>query len=94
MLRKNEGVVDRTIRVAVGLALATSGLLVLDGLQGGAIGIAAAALGVWFVVTGAIGVCPAYMPFGINTLGRHGRVPGSSQRYTLDVQRTREGAPK
>jgi hypothetical protein len=47
MLRKNEGTVDRAIRVTVGAVLAPIGLFVLDGLQGSVVGIVAAAFGSW-----------------------------------------------
>jgi hypothetical protein len=50
MLRKNEGTVDRAIRIVVGAALAPIGLFVLDGLQGSVVGIVAAAFGFWFVL--------------------------------------------
>jgi Inner membrane protein YgaP-like, transmembrane domain len=52
-----------------------------------------AAFGFWFTVTGAIGVCPAYKPFGITTLrtGRR-RVPHLAQREVPQVHRSREDA--
>jgi Protein of unknown function (DUF2892) len=94
MLRKNEGTVDRAIRIVVGAALASVGLFVLDGLQGSVVGIVAAAFGFWFVLTGAIGICPLYIPFGFNTLGRQDRVTSSSRTDALIVHRTREGAAR
>ena len=73
MLRKNEGPVDRAVRAAAGALLIVVGLLVLEGLQASTLGLAAAGLGAWFLATGAFGVCPAYIPLGISTLGtRHG----------------------
>jgi hypothetical protein len=73
MLRKNEGPVDRSIRVAAGALLIVVGLFVLDGLQASPLGLVAAGFGAWFIATGALGVCPAYIPFGISTFGtRHG----------------------
>jgi Protein of unknown function (DUF2892) len=69
MFRKNEGAVDRAIRLIGGVAIVALGLFVLDGLQGTVGGVVAAAFGVWFVLTGSIGVCPLYVPFGITTLG-------------------------
>jgi hypothetical protein len=94
MPRKNEGTVDRAIRVAMGAVLAPIGLFVLDGLQGSVVGIVAAAFGSWFIFTGAIGVCFLYIPFGINTLGRQDQVTRSSRKDALAVHRTREGAAR
>ena len=91
MLRKNEGTVDRAIRIVVGAALAPIGLFVLDGLQGSVVGIVAAAFGFWFIFTGAIGVCFLYIPFGISTLGRQGQV---THRDALVAHRTHEGAAR
>lgn len=55
----NEGGVDRGIRVVVGLVLLS---LVFIGPKTpwGWIGLLP-------LITGAVGVCPAYMPFGIKT---------------------------
>jgi hypothetical protein len=58
---KNMGKTDRIIRVILGVALLSlffvlSGWLKLLGL-----------LGVILLVTSAVGVCPLYMPFRINT---------------------------
>jgi hypothetical protein len=92
MLRKNEGTVDRAIRVTVGAVLAPIGLFVLDGLQGSVVGIVAAAFGSWFIFTGVIGVCFLYIPFGINTLGRQDQATRSSRKGPLVVHRTHEGA--
>lgn len=68
MLRKNEGPVDRAIRVAAGALLIVVGLFVLDGQQASALGLVVAGFGAWLLATGAIGVCPAYIPLGISTL--------------------------
>jgi hypothetical protein len=68
MFRKNEGRFDRAIRVVAGAVLIAGGLFLLDGLQGSVVGIVVAALGGWFVLTGAVGVCPLYVPFGVSTL--------------------------
>jgi uncharacterized membrane protein HdeD (DUF308 family) len=68
MFAKNEGPADRTIRVVAGILLIAVGLLPLEGLEASIPGIVAVAFGLWLIVTGAIGVCPLYVPFGINTL--------------------------
>jgi hypothetical protein len=58
-MKVNEGTIDRVLRVAVGLVL---------------IGLAAAGtVGVWGYIgvvpllTGLVGICPAYSIFGIST---------------------------
>ncbi len=68
MFKKNEGIVDRIVRVILGLLLLPVGLFLLGGLQGGAFGLVAAGFGGWVLITGLIGFCPMYLPFGINTL--------------------------
>jgi hypothetical protein len=68
MFKRNEGLLDRVVRVVVGLALLPAGLFLLGGLQGSALGLVAAGLGVLGLITGLTGVCPLYIPFGISTL--------------------------
>jgi hypothetical protein len=67
MLRKNVGSVDRAIRLIAGAALLAVGLWLWGGLQGSAGGLVAAVFGLWFMLTGAVGFCPLYVPFGIST---------------------------
>jgi hypothetical protein len=104
MWRKNEGPVDRAIRLFAGASLILISLSVLEGLQGSTLGLVAAAPGLWFVGTGAIGVCPLYVPFGISTLGTthgpfgirlrttHGPAARSSEREVPVVRRSRQDA--
>ena len=68
MFQKNEGPVDRTIRVVAGILLIAVSLLLLGGLEASVAGVVVAAFGLWLIVTGAIGFCPLYVPLGINTL--------------------------
>lgn len=68
MFKRNEGVLDRSVRVVLGLVLLPTGLLLLGGLQGSVLGLVAAGLGVLVLITGFTGVCPLYMPFEISTL--------------------------
>jgi hypothetical protein len=84
MFAKNEGPADRTIRVVGGALLIAAGLVLLGGLQASVVGIVVAAFGLWFIVTGAIGVCPGYLPFGISTLPKSQHVPS--------IHRTRHAA--
>jgi Inner membrane protein YgaP-like, transmembrane domain len=69
MFRKNEGPTDRGIRIAAGALLVAVGLFGFDGLQASILGLAVVAFGVWFLATGAAGVCPLYRPFGLSTVG-------------------------
>ncbi len=68
MFKRNEGLLDRSVRVAVGLVLLPAGLFWFGGLQGNVPGLLAAGLGAWVLITGIAGVCPLYLPFGISTL--------------------------
>ena len=68
MFKRNEGILDRIVRVTLGLVLLPSGLLLLGGLQGSLAGLIVAGLGTLGLVTGATGVCPPYYLFGISTL--------------------------
>lgn len=84
MFPKNEGPVDRAIRVVAGIPLIAVGLFLLGGLEASVVGIVVAAFGLWIVVTGAIGFCPGYVPFGITTVAKSQRVPS--------IDRTKQAA--
>ncbi len=64
------GRLDRTLRFFVGAVLIPTGLFALGGGQGNLIGIVVAAVAAMPILTGLAGFCPAYLPFGISTLGR------------------------
>jgi hypothetical protein len=70
MFPRNEGALDRAVRLAVGVVLVPSGLLLLDGLQGGVVGLVLAAIGLFGLISGSTGFCPLYLPFGFSTTGR------------------------
>lgn len=59
LLKRNEGTIDRVIRVVLGLALLS---LVFWGPQT-LLGL----VGIIPLVTGAVGMCPLYRLFGMNT---------------------------
>lgn len=78
---KNEGFVDRMIRVAVGIAFLPTGLIVLEGWEGSILGLVVAAIGAIGVVTAASGRCPTYVLLGgistvpqANTKAASGRI--------------------
>lgn len=58
-MKANAGTIDRTIRILAGLGLIAAAL-------SGAIG-AWGWLGVIPLATGIVGICPAYLPFGMST---------------------------
>ncbi len=68
MLKRNEGVIDRILRVTAATVLLPSGLFLLGGLQGNTAGLVVAGFSALPLLTGLTGFCPLYVPFGINTL--------------------------
>jgi hypothetical protein len=58
-MSKNVGGIDRILRIVVGLALIVAALTGFVGVWGW--------IGVVPLATGAIGWCPAYLPFGLKT---------------------------
>lgn len=64
-LRVNVGGLDRILRVAAGSILLPGGFWLLAGHYRYA--LLALALGLVNLVTGMIGFCPLYLPFGIST---------------------------
>lgn len=69
MFKRNEGIVDRIVRVALGIVLLVAGLIWwFGGLPGSAAGLVAAGLGLLGLLTGFTGVSLLYMPFGFSTL--------------------------
>ena len=75
-MTRNEGSLDRILRISVGGALV---LFMLFGVVSGALGWLVLALGAILVVTGVTGFCPLYALFGIRTCPletRAGSKPG------------------
>ncbi len=64
------GQIDRTMRFIIGVMLIATGLFLLEGWQGNLSGIFVSAFALMPVMTGLTGFCPAYIPFGISTLGK------------------------
>lgn len=58
-MKSNVGGIDRILRIVVGLALILAAALGYVGMWG--------YIGVVPLLTGVIGWCPAYLPFGIKT---------------------------
>lgn len=55
---KNVGGADRVVRIVVGVAIIAAGVAFKS--WWGAVGVVP-------LLTGALGWCPAYLPFGVNT---------------------------
>jgi hypothetical protein len=68
-MKKNMGSADRIIRGIVGVAL---GYLVLVGAVDGVLAVVLGVVALVFLVTAAVGACPAYGPLGINTCCKGG----------------------
>ncbi len=83
MFRRNMGLLDRTLRFVVGAALVPVGLFALSGWQGNVIGVLVAAFAVIPLVTSLTGFCPAYVPFGISTIGRAQRTGARDTGATI-----------
>ncbi|MDD2877824.1 MAG: DUF2892 domain-containing protein [Acidiphilium sp.] len=65
-MTRNEGTIDRVVRVTVGV-------LLIIGAMTGTIGVWGY-IGVLPVITGALGYCPAYSLIGLNTCPINKRV--------------------
>ncbi len=63
-MKKNMGSMDRTARAAVAVGLVIVAAVIGFGSIGGIIALVLAAV---MAATAAVGTCPAYLPFGINT---------------------------
>jgi hypothetical protein len=66
MFTVNEGMLDRALRLLAGLILFTLVFTTLTGIWS----ILAAVVGLILLGTGAVGFCPLYTLFGINTSAR------------------------
>ena len=64
-MAKNVGGVDRLIRVAAGVGLMAYAMSNLPGAEDWM--VPAGIVGFVLLLTGIIGWCPAYLPFGIKT---------------------------
>ena len=63
-MKTNEGVFDRVVRITIGYLLLSSFFLIDGNLKWLTL------VGIAPIVTGLIGWCPAYVPFGISTCPR------------------------
>lgn len=71
MNKHNVGRLDRVVRFISAAVIALVGLFWVSGW----VGIVMVAIALLLLVTGVVGFCPAYVPFGISTCdeeGKHG----------------------
>lgn len=66
-MKSNMGRADRAIRLVVAAVFAV--LLILGAVKG-TLAIVLAIVAAVFVITTFVGICPAYVPFGISTKGK------------------------
>ena len=71
MFRHNVGGIDRVLRVALGGILFLGGLLLLTGTT--KLGVTLTVVGLLALLTGLVGFCALYIPFGISTARVGGR---------------------
>jgi hypothetical protein len=64
-MKKNMGAIDRTLRLLFAVVFA---VLYLTDVITGTLGVVILLIALMFAVTGLIGICPLYLPFGITTL--------------------------
>ncbi len=63
-MKKNMGTADRILRILAAIAIVG---LYLTGSIGGITAVVLGVIAVVFVITGVVGFCPGYVPFGIST---------------------------
>lgn len=81
MFHRNEGPLDRAIRIAVGIVLVPLGLFVLDGATGAIGGPVLAGVGALALVTGATGFCLLYALFGFSTARERRAAPSLGEEF-------------
>jgi hypothetical protein len=62
-MTKNMGMVDRWIRIILGIIFVLWAIFIATGVWAGAL----YTLGAIMIITSLVGTCPLYMPFGIST---------------------------
>jgi len=63
-MKQNMGLLDRVIRIVLAAVVA---VLYLTKQLSGTVAIVLGIIAIIFVLTGLIGLCPLYLPFGIST---------------------------
>ncbi len=68
MFKRNEGTIDRLLRLAVAIVFMPAAIFWLGALQGTIPGLVALAIGLIGLVTALTGFCLPYALFGVSTL--------------------------
>jgi hypothetical protein len=63
-MKTNMGTLDKILRVVVAIVIV---ILYFTGTISGQIALGLGVLAAIFVLTSIVGICPLYLPFGINT---------------------------
>ena len=63
-MKKNMGTLDRTIRIIAAVVIAA---LYYTGQISGTLAIVLGIIALVFVLTSLVGMCPAYLPFGLSS---------------------------
>ena len=66
-MKKNMGTFDKAVRILIALAII---VLYFTQQISGTMAIIGLVLAAIFILTGFMGFCPLYLPFGINTRGK------------------------
>lgn len=74
MFKRNEGILDRVLRVGLATVLLPVGLLLLGVWHSTVPGLIVTGLGSLALITGLTGFCPLYIPFEISTLDAEKRL--------------------
>ncbi|MCE7974171.1 MAG: DUF2892 domain-containing protein [Leptolyngbya sp. PLA1] len=64
---RNVGGADRVVRLLIGIAALVLAFSMLRVMEGAALGIVAAVVGVVMLTTAALGMCPLYLPLKLST---------------------------
>lgn len=94
MFKRNEGIIDRTLRIALSIVLLPTGLFWLGGLQGSVPGLVVTGFGLLPLITGLTGFCPLYVPFGISTLEKEKELVAKYMSKCMSMMSSfRQGSP-
>lgn len=63
-MKKNMGTVDRAVRIVLAIVVA---VLYFTNMISGTAAIILGIIAIVFLLTSFVGVCPAYLPLGLNT---------------------------
>ncbi len=86
MFKRNVGILDRIVRVGLGMVLLLMGLLLLVVLHANILGLLTAGFGVLGLITGFTGVSVLYLPFGISTLEKEKELMDKCASMATDGQ--------